>query len=134
MSPELSQKLAAAVDSMPAFPKSVQKILALTRDVNCAPKDLVQVIDKDPVVTIKVLRVVNSAYYGLPKQITSISHAVVYLGFNAIKNLSLSIAAIGILPANNASGFNGQQYLVHSLTTASIARLLATRVADVDSM
>ena len=128
MRPELSQKLAAAVDRMPAFPKSVQKILELTRDVNCSPKDLVQVIDKDPVVTVKVLRVVNSAYYSLPKQITSINHAVVYLGFNTIKNLALSIAAIGMLPADNEAGFDGQQYLLHSLATAAIAKQLASRV------
>src|SRR5450830_441436 len=134
MSPELSLKLAAAVDGMPAFPKSVQKILELTRDVNCSPKDLVQVIDKDPVVTVKVLRVVNSAYYSLPKQITSINHAVVYLGFNTIKNLALSIAAIGILPANNAAGFDGQQYLIHSLATAGIAKQLAMRVGGADTM
>ena len=134
MSPELSQKLAAAVDRMPAFPKSVQKILELTRDVNCSPKDLVLVIEKDPVVTVKVLRVVNSAYYSLPKQITSISHAVVYLGFNTIKNLALSIAAIGILPADNAAGFDGGQYLLHSLSTAGIAKQLALRVEGADPM
>lgn len=134
MSPELSQKLAAAVDRMPAFPQSVQKILELTRDVNCSPKDLVQVIDKDPVVTVKVLRVVNSAYYSLPKQITSINHAVVYLGFNTIKNLALSIAAIGMLPADNAAGFDGEQYLLHSLATAGIAKQLALRVNDADPM
>jgi putative nucleotidyltransferase with HDIG domain len=132
MSPELSQKLAAAVDRMPAFPKSVQQILELTRDVNCSPKDLVQVIDKDPVVTVKVLRVINSAYYSLPKQVTSINHAVVYLGFNTIKNLALNIAAIGMLPAHNAAGFDGEQYLLHSLTTAGIAKQLALRLDDAD--
>ena len=134
MSPELSKKLAAAVDGMPAFPKSVQRILELTRDVNCTPKDLVQVIDKDPVVTVKVLRVVNSAYYSLPKQITSINHAVVYLGFNTIKNLALTIAAIGMLPASNAAGFDGQQYLIHSLSTAGIAKQLALRVDGAEPM
>ena len=134
MTPELSQKLMAAVDGMPAFPQSVQKILELTRNVDCAAKDLVQVIDKDPVVTVKILKVVNSAYYSLPKQITSISHAVVYLGFNTIKNVALSIAAIGMLPKNNAAGFDGQQYLVHSLATASIAKILASRVANADPM
>jgi putative nucleotidyltransferase with HDIG domain len=134
MSPELSQKLAAAVDGMPAFPKSVQKILELTRDVNCTPKDLVQVIDKDPVVTVKILKVVNSAYYSLPKQITSINHAVVYLGFNTIKNLALGIAAIGMLPKSNAAGFDVQQYLLHSLATAGIAKQLATALDDADPM
>ncbi len=134
MSPELSQKLATAVDGMPAFPKSVQHILALTRDVNCTPKDLVQVIDKDPVITVKILRVVNSAYYSLPKQITSINHAVVYLGFNTIKNLALSMAAVGMLPNHNAAHFDVSQYLLHSLSTAVIAKKLATQLDDADPM
>lgn len=134
MSPELGHKLAAAVDGMPAFPHSVQKILELTRDLNCAPKVLVQVIDKDPLMTIKVLRVVNSAHYGLPKQVTSIGHSVVYLGVNTIKNLALSIAAIGMLPKINIGGFDAQQYLLHSLATASIAKQLALRLHDVDPM
>jgi putative nucleotidyltransferase with HDIG domain len=134
MTPELSQKLVAAVDAMPAFPKSVQKILELTRDVNSSPKDLVQVIDHDPVVMVKILKVVNSAYYALPRKITSINHAVVHLGFNPIKNLALSIAAIGMLPASNAAGFDSQQYLLHSLSTAGLAKRLALRLDDADPM
>ncbi len=134
MSPELSQKLAAAVDGMPAFPKSVQRILELTRDVNSTPKDLVDVIDKDPVVTVKILKVVNSAYYSMPKQVTSIGHAVVYLGFNTVKNLALGIAAIGMLPKDNAAGFDVNQYLLHSLATAGIAKQLALQIDDADPM
>lgn len=134
MSPELSQKLAAAVDGMPAFPKSVQKILEVTRNVNTTPKDLIQIIDKDPVMTVKILKVVNSAYYSLPKQITSINHAGVFLGINTIKNLALSIAAIGMLPKTNAAGFDMQQYLLHSLATAGIAKRLALTLDDADPM
>jgi len=132
LNPELASRLTAAVDSMPAFPKSVQKILELTRDVACSPKDLVQVIDKDPVVTVKVLRVVNSAYYGLSNPITSIDHAVVFMGFNPIKNLALSIAAIGMLPSDARAGFDSQRYLMHSLTTAGVARQLAQGLRQAD--
>lgn len=134
MTPELAHKLATAVDAMPAFPQSVQKILELTRDVNCSPKELVQVIDKDPVVMVKILRVVNSAYFKLPRQVVSVDHAVVYLGFNTIKNLALGIAAIGMLPAHNAAKFDGPAYLVHSLSTAAIAKMLAARVGGVEPM
>ncbi len=134
MTPELSQKLSSAVDSMPAFPKSVQRIIELSRDVNCSPKDLVEVIDKDPVVTVKILKVVNSAYFSLPKQVTSVAHAVVFLGFNTIKNLALSIAAIGMLPKENAAGFDAQQYLLHSLATAGIAKKLALKLDGADPM
>lgn len=134
MPPYLSQKFVSAVDAMPAFPKSVQKILELTRDVNCTPKDLIQVIDKDPVVTVKILKVVNSAYYRLPKQITSVNHAVVYLGFNTVKNLALGIAAISMLPRHNEAGFDVDEYLLHSLSTAGIAKQLALRLDDADPM
>ncbi len=134
ISPDLSQKLAHAVDKMPAFPKSVEKILELSRDVNCTPKDLVGVIDKDPVVAVKILKVVNSAYYSLPRQITSLNHAVVYLGFNTIKNLALSIAAVGMMPKVNHAGFDVDQYLLHSLSTAGIAKTLASQRHEADPM
>lgn len=129
MTPELGKKLTLAVERMPAFPKSVQKILELTRNLDVQPKDLVQVIEKDPVMTVKILKVLNSAYFSLPNKITSINHSVVYLGFNTIKNLALSVAAVGILPKQNAAGFDIQQYLLHSLTTAGIAKQLCSQYA-----
>jgi putative nucleotidyltransferase with HDIG domain len=129
LSPDLEKKLGMAVERMPAFPKSVQKILEMTRNINCLPKDLVGVIEKDPVMTMKVLRVINSAYYSLPNKITSVSQSVVYLGLNTVKNLALAFAAVGILPRMNAAGFDIQRYLLHSLTTAAIARQLCNQYA-----
>ncbi|MDP2694876.1 MAG: HDOD domain-containing protein [Gallionella sp.] len=132
ISPELEKRLTAAVENMPAFPKSVQKILELTRDLDCEPKHLVQVIEKDPVMTVKILRVLNSAYYNLPSKIISVNHSVVFLGFNTIKNLAIGIALVGILPKHNAAEFDIQEYLLHSLTTAGIAKLLGDKLAGVD--
>ena len=131
---EITQQLAAAVDRMPAFPKSVQRILALSQDTRSTPRELAQVIDKDPVLTVRVLKVVNSTYFRLPKQINAIGHAVVYLGFNATKNLAIGMAAIGMLPDDNAAGFSWHDYLLHSLATAGIAKQLAARVGDADPM
>ncbi|MDD4942450.1 HDOD domain-containing protein [Rhodoferax sp.] len=131
--PDVFLRLSAAVDHMPAFPKSVEQILTLTRNVACSAKDLVQVINRDPVITVKVLRVVNSAYYGLAKQITSVDHAVVFLGLNTVKNLALSLAAVGMLPNKTLSGFDGQRYLMHSMATATLARQLAKRLPDADA-
>lgn len=129
LSLELERKLTMAVERMPAFPKSVQSILELTRNINCLPKELVGVIEKDPVMTMKILRVINSAYYGLPNKIASVGQSVVYLGINTIKNLALSFAAVGILPRFNTAGFDVQRYLLHSLTVAAVARLLCEKYA-----
>jgi putative nucleotidyltransferase with HDIG domain len=127
ISAELSQKLTQAVEKMPAFPKSVQRILELSRDINCAPKELVSVIEKDPVMTMKLLRIINSAYYSFPKQITSVNQSIVFLGLNTIKNMALSFAVIGVLPKENAAGYDMQRYLMHSLVTAGLARTLCQK-------
>ena len=125
---ELNRKISDAVDKMPAFPRSVQKLLQLTRDITSQPKELVAVIETDPVMMVKILKVLNSAYYNWPSKITSINRSVVYLGVNTIKNLALSIAAIGVLPKENKAGLDIHRYLLHSLTVAGIAKLLCARM------
>jgi putative nucleotidyltransferase with HDIG domain len=134
MSHEISHKLTNLVDHMPAFSKSVREILVMTRDANCSPKDVVRVIEADQLVTNKVLRVVNSAFCDLPKAMPSINHAVVYLGLNTIKNLAVSLATFDMLPSAVAAGFDAQRYMVHSLSTAGIARQLALHVAYPEPM
>jgi len=52
---------------------------------------------------------------------------MVYIGLNTIKNMALSFAVIGVLPPNNAAGFDMQRYLMHSLVTASLARILCQK-------
>ena len=117
---------------MPAFPKSVSKVIELSSDINCNHKDLVKVIEHDPVMTLKVLKLVNSAYFGLSSEIASIKHAVVYVGLNTVKNLALSIASIGVLPLENEAGLNMEQFLYHSLSTAALTRLLSKQMGVPD--
>lgn len=133
ISANLIQKLSAAVDKMPAFPKSVQRVLELSRDINCSAKELVMVIEKDPVMTMRLLRIINSAYYSFPKQVTSVNQSVVYLGLNTVKNMALSFAVIGALPQRNDAGFDFQRYLTHSLTTAALARTLCQKYGADDA-
>lgn len=127
LTPELERKLGNAVERMPAFPRSVQRVLELTRNINCPPKEIVGVIEKDPVMTMKIFKVINSAYYSLPNKITSVGQSVVYLGINTVKNLALGFAAVGILPRTTAAGFDVQRYLLHSLVVAGVARQLCLK-------
>jgi putative nucleotidyltransferase with HDIG domain len=129
----ITGKLSAAVEKMPAFPRSVQRILEIARDINCQPKELVAVIEKDPVMTVKLLRTINSAYYNFPRQITTVNQSLVYLGLNTVKNMALSFAAMGVLPEKNDAGFDMQRYLMHSLTTAGLARLVCQKFGGPDA-
>ena len=129
---ELIDRLTAWVDALPAFRPTVQRIVVLSKEMHCAPRDLVHVIESDPVVMVKVLKVLNSAQYGYGRNITSVNQAVAILGFNTIKNLAMGIADTGVLPAKNVGGFDAQRYLLHSLTTAAVARSLAAQRPDAD--
>lgn len=121
-------RLIAMVDKMPAFPQAVSRIMELTSRAQCAPRDLVKVIEHDPVMTAKILKLVNSSYFGLSRPITSINHGVVFIGINTIKNLALSIAAMGVLPKKNDAGLDINQFLLHSLDVGTLSRLLAHRL------
>jgi len=122
MDETLQKKLMGMVDQMPPFPKSVHRIIEMSADINCAPKDLVQVIEHDPVITMKLLKLVNSAFFSLANSVASVRHALVYLGLNTVKNLALSIATIDSLPRKNSASFRTHDFLLHALTTASIAQ------------
>ena len=121
-------RLIAFVEKMPAFPKSVEKVVQLASDINSPAKEIVRVIECDPVMTVKILKVINSSFYGLPQKITSVQRAVVHIGLNTIKNLALSVAAIGMLSTKNKAEFNTNEFLLHSLTTAAICKILAERL------
>ena len=124
---EIRKDLPAMVEKMPAFTQSVHRVIALTSDINSDPKDLVEVIQHDPILMMKILKLVNSPYFGLAQKISSINHAVVYIGVNTVKNLALSTAVVGVLPRTNAAGFDMDGFLRHSLSTAIIARMLAKK-------
>ncbi|ATX80039.1 HD-like signal output (HDOD) domain, no enzymatic activity [Mariprofundus aestuarium] len=122
---DLKRRLTIMVDSMPAFPESVCRIIEITTDINCSPKDLVKVIERDPVMTMKILKMVNSAFFALSRNVSSVQHALVYLGLNTVKNLAVSVATIDALPRQSIPELKMSDFLTHSLATASVAQWLA---------
>ena len=124
---EIRRDLPEMVDKMPAFSQSVHRVIQLTSDINSDPKLLVEVIQHDPILMMRILKLVNSPYFGLAQKISSVNHAIVYIGINTVKNLALSAAVVGVLPSTNAAGFDLDGFLQHSLSTAIIARILARK-------
>ncbi len=124
----MRKDLLTIVEQMPAFPQSVQRIMHLTSDINSPPREIVAVIERDPVLMMRILKLVNSSFFGLSQQITSVSHAVVYVGINTVKNMALSTAALGVLPRTNTAGFNMDDFLLHSLATATVSKMLSKKL------
>ncbi|MEW6428643.1 MAG: HDOD domain-containing protein [Thermodesulfobacteriota bacterium] len=93
----LSASVTGFIDRMPSLSTTVTKVLEICNRPNTSPNDLNRVISLDPVLTGQVLKLINSAYYSLPNQITSLGRAIIMLGINTVKNLALSTAILGTL-------------------------------------
>lgn len=113
-------------DNIPALPASAVRIIQLAENQETSADDLVKVIQDDPALTARTLKVVNSPLFGLPRQVSAIKQAVVIIGTRAIKVLALSFSLVDVMRRQSGGSFDHQNYWRRSLTTASSAKLLAS--------
>ncbi len=114
------------IQNLPTLPTVLSKILATAADPDASALDLGEHIQADQSLSASLLKVVNSAYYGFYRQISSVTHAIVVLGFIEVRNMTLAATAFRTL-GNDNSDFDRTQLWRHSLATALAAERLATR-------
>ena len=107
------------VDTLPALPKVVQKLCAIVEDDETSSAEIGKLIATDQVLSAKVLKIVNSAYYGFPGRISTVTHALVLLGFPVVRGVVLSASVIDIM----TDGMKG--LWEHSLATSIASGILA---------
>ena len=117
------QNIINKYDALPAMPNVVMKALNIIKTENSGLKELAKIISYDHSLTTEVLKLVNSAYYGLPKQITSIQNAISLLGFNEIRK---TVIAITLKPILTSRG--GRDLWEHSIISAVACEMLAKQV------
>ena len=124
---QLRQALEGYIDKMPPLPTSVGKVLEICQRPNAQPADLNKVISLDPVLLARVMKLINSAYYGLNQEVTSLVRAIIMLGLNTIKNLALSTAVLGSLNTAHTKNavLNLDGFWLHSLCVGVTAKHLA---------
>ena len=115
------------VKNIPSLPEVVTKVAELVQNPNSSASQLGKVISHDPGLTGRVLRLVNSAYYGFPKQISSIQHAITILGFTTIRGLVLTSSIFKMFsPVSSVSLFDYKKFWKHSLISAIAAKQVKT--------
>jgi HD-like signal output (HDOD) protein len=122
------QTLEKKLADLPPLPTVVMRIMETVNNPDTSAEDLNRLISMDAGLSSKVLRIVNSAYYGFPKRISTITHAVVILGFNTVRNLVLGVSAFGLLTQKSMPyGLNRTQFWEHSVATAVAGSVLAKK-------
>ena len=110
------------VGELPTLPHVVQKLASMIGRPNVSAEEIGALIEKDQVLSAKVLRLANSPFYGFPSRIASVAHAVVVLGLSVVKGLTLCASALDMM--KNA-GMN--ELWRHSLGVAITAHILGTQ-------
>lgn len=117
--PEKLERQIIELANLPTLPGVIRMIGKMTESRDTSASDVAGVIATDQVLSAKILRLVNSPVYGFPGRISSVTHAVVLLGFNVVKGLVLGTAIF------DALGQQGHGFWEHSLGCAIISRRLA---------
>ena len=125
MNPTDLNRIIARVEDLPTLPRTVLKITELVNDPKSSARDLARIITDDQVLAARLLKLVNSSFYGFPQRISTITGAIVLLGFDAIRNLLLTTSVFDIFPNRKKAGQIRQEQLWdHSLGCAVGAKIL----------
>ncbi len=124
----LKAKILATLKDLPAMPQVVIKAREIMGDNNSGIKDVVKVLETDQAITTKILKVANSAYYGMSGKIATIQHASVVLGYRSIGELITLAASSSLLNKNlGGYGLGSGELWRHSLSVAIGSRILANK-------
>jgi HD-like signal output (HDOD) protein/nitrogen-specific signal transduction histidine kinase len=120
----------STLKDLPSLPHILVKLMAACSDENGSLGDIADILTNDPSLCAKVLRMVNSAYYGLGNRVDAIDQAVAYLGTDAVKNIAVCSAVYQVFNSHKGdSAFNLKLFWWHSLKCALLSKILAGEVA-----
>ena len=116
-------------DTLPSFPQVAAKLLEVSKNDTAPLEEVAKIVETDPGISIRVLELVNSAFYGLSRKVTSLSDAVVILGLDEIKKLALGIAIFEkIFKTGHTKEFNRLMFWRHSLAVAVLSMKIAQKI------
>jgi len=115
--------------SLPALPTIIAKMVELIDNPRTSASSLAKLISTDQVLTTKILKLANSAFYGFPRRIATINLAIVILGFDTLKDLGLSVSIIERFKSRGSdSSFDMNRFWEHSIACGVIGRMLAKKM------
>lgn len=128
------KRVVSRIANLPTLPHAVASVVSLTSSPNCTVAAVAKVIARDPTLSMKVLKLVNSAFYGFSGRIANLSQAIVILGLNTVRNVTLSASVFNVFQKNTTGGasFDRSAELIHANSSAFIARYLAGELGGHD--
>ena len=119
---------------LPSMPHTLNSVLGGLDSISSSAQTMEKIIRDDPVLTAKMLRIANSPYYGLRREVSSIARAVVILGFEEVRSIAIGLSFTGIF--SNDLGFeefDTKSIWLHSIGVAKISKMLAEDISGLEA-
>lgn len=126
--PNLDRIIAHLTD-LPAMPAIVAEVLQKTEDPSVPMSELSELIQRDPALTVKILRVSNSPYYGMRQYVSTLKLALVILGVREVRNIVVGISVLGTIGNDRTKALLSNDFWDHAVTTAGLSRKLGAAMA-----
>lgn len=125
MSPESIKERVQTIIQLPALPTVAMEVVEMVDNPKTSASKLGKMISTDQALTAKVLKIANSPFYGFPKKISTIDFAIIVLGYDALKEIVISISLVSSLQKKSDSHFDAKGFWDHSIASGVLARRLA---------
>lgn len=113
------------VGDLPTLPAVMNRILETVEEETSSAADLTNILEMDHAISARVLRLANSAFYGLRFRVDTIRRAVVVIGFDAVKLLALATSVFDLFSSKKQFALDPEDFWMHSFGSAKAAQLLA---------
>lgn len=124
---ERLQDLVKRIHSLPTLPQVVSRMVAAMGNPKTSASDIERIISTDQAITAKILKLVNSSFYGFPRRIGSVCEAVVMLGFNTVRNLAITCSLFQSFKGRQWRDFDHRRFWDHCIGSAIFSRYLGGR-------
>ncbi len=132
MTKNVPRKRIEQIENLPTLPEVANRLMRIINDPITTAADVANLIARDPSLTSKVLRLANSAFYGIPRTVTTVHNAVVILGLKVINTMVFSITVVKMFPGDGREeALNRKRFWAHCLACAVLTKLLAQRMRRV---
>lgn len=116
-----------SINDLPTLPTIAMEVNRLVQDIDTPIEELIDLLEKDQSMVLKILRLVNSSFYGFKSRITSLRHAVTLLGYSTVQHAVVTVAIIDLMRTKaTLKGYDIVRFWNHSIGTAVLCRHLAT--------
>jgi len=113
------------IESLPTLPAIASQVSEMIQDENVSAQQILSILEKDQTLTGKVLKLANSSYYSIPGGASSLKKAVLYIGFQAVSQLALSISVLSMFEKFSVKDFTFHSFWMHSLGVGVFSETMA---------